>query len=302
MSRVSLSTTGLALISAVLSLPALADGPPPSAPAPKSVVRQAPAPVARAAPAPNWTGGQFGGHAGGSQLGQSFAEPGANLCPNNGVSSPSYAGCVETPFSFNSHATSFTAGTFLGWRMQFGNIVAGVEGDISWKHASKGASIRTTGVVGPGGFVRGEHFDGSQSQDWDGSFRGRAGLLLTPSVLLYGTAGVAFGEVCGGFAYFSAIDNGASFASARGAGTWCETRVGYTAGGGIEAQLFGPFKGRIEYRFTDLGEFSKNVPLTGTAGGALACGAGGFSCTGNARVDLTDNTFHTLRIGIAVDF
>ena len=292
--------TGLTALSAIASFgvassnPASADGyvPPPRR-----------APVAIAAPvqaAPNWTGGQFGGHAGGSQLGQSFAEPGSNYCPSFGVSA-NYSGCAETPFAFSGNPTGFTIGGFLGYRMRFGNVVAGVEGDASWKDIEKEATLYKASTVFPfgGGFglTRTETFHGTQSQGWDGSIRGRLGLLLTPSLLAYATGGLAVGEVCGSFSYYATLSGGNGAAS--GGASWCDTRTGYTVGGGLEMQLFAGWKGRIEYRFTDFGDYHKNIPLTALSG--APCG-GTFACTGNARVDLTDNNFHTVRLGIAYDF
>src|SRR5262245_8428461 len=191
-------TGAVGLVALIWVTGAVADG---IAPTPRRAPQAAAQP---AQAAPNWTGGQFGGHAGGSQLGQSFAEPGSNICPSSGLPggvSANYPGCAETPFSFSSHPTSFTIGAFLGYRMRFGNFVAGVEGDGSWKDASKDATLYAVSTVFPqgggGGELRTETFHGSQSQRWDGSVRARLGMLLTPSLLAYATGGLAVGEVCG---------------------------------------------------------------------------------------------------------
>jgi len=72
-------------------------------------------------------------------------------------------------------------------------------------------------------------------------------------------------------------------------------------GGGIETAaadfmqaLFGSnAKLRFEYRYTDFGTFSQDVPLAATG----ACGTAGFVCTGNAHIDMRA-AFHTFRVGL----
>jgi outer membrane immunogenic protein len=91
----------------------------------------------------------------------------------------------------------------------------------------------------------------------DGSIRGRAGFLVVPSVLVYGTAGVAYQKVEANLT--------CSFA-----GPWCfppvfsdilsetrsETLRGWTAGGGLEWMIHDGWLLRGEYRYSDLGSFS----------------------------------------------
>jgi outer membrane immunogenic protein len=310
-----------ALIAATSALSASADEFKKSpAPRAKRAPAAAPAPAAQAS---NWSGGQFGAFGGDSSLAQNFTEPGSHLCPTVGLGLP----CPETPFGFSGHPSTFTAGGFLGYRWQFGGFVAGVEGDAAWKKASTAAVLSdqtqvqaatpgtavcpigppfvppcTPGVVpiitpGTPAIFRNETFAGKISQGWDGSARLRLGVLVTPLLLAYGTAGVAIGDVCGSFAYAATLTSGDI---ARGAGKWCDVQVGYTVGGGFEAQVANGIKARLEYRYTDLGSFSKDVPLTATPAGGGACG-GGYACTGNAHIDM-EAAFHTIRLGLGVDF
>jgi outer membrane immunogenic protein len=257
-----------------------------------------------AAPAPttNWTGFQTGATGGNSSLAQNFAEPGAFLCPGSfggpfgGVAA---APCAQTPFGFSGGtASSFTAGGFLGYRMQFGSLVVGVEGDAAWKRAQT-SSIQTDmtalGVT--------EKFTGSLQQGWDGSLRGRLGILVTPSLLAYGTAGGAIGDVSGSFSYnasgppLAGVAVGLAAPSVAGAGSWSDTRLGYTAGGGLEAALGGGLKARLEYRYTDFGHISQNIPLT-----SLNCvAAAGCTSGTNSHID-TNAAFQTVKIGIGIDF
>jgi outer membrane immunogenic protein len=271
--------------------PVLADEAPPSpvrhvraAPVREAPVRQAAAP---AQAQPSWTASQVGGQGGVNQVAQGFAEPGAYLFPLVCAT----GGCVETPFSFNGDKTAITGGAFLGYRIQFGSYVVGAEGDINAKSASASSSFGDTN-----GF-RTETFYGTARQGWDASFRGRLGYLVTPWTMVYGTGGVAFGQVSGSFAYNAFESDGACSpcASAVGGGTWNTTRTGWTAGGGVEMMLSQLWSVRLEYRYTDLGTFTENVPIRTFCAGT--CG----SPSSNASINLHP-TNNAVRVGLALNF
>ena len=59
-----------------------------------------------------------------------FVEPGAYVCP---FGSSIGSNCFETPFSFSGHKAAYTIGPFVGYRVQWGNWVVGIEGDWSYK-------------------------------------------------------------------------------------------------------------------------------------------------------------------------
>jgi outer membrane immunogenic protein len=278
-----------------------------------------------APPPPNWTGPQVGGSGGGS-FGSpfSFAEPGAHLCPGSGLG-PVSPPCFETPFQFSGQPWSGTVGVFAGYNAQFGNLVAGVEGDAAWKRISISQTLlvpsTTVGATEDGGSItRSETFTGSMTQRWDGSLRLRAGTLVTPWTLAYGTAGGAVGSVCSSFSYAatltspgiperpiftapnalvmgSLVTQGVPgfTTSAVGADNGCETRIGYTVGAGVETAIALGYnsKLRFEYRYTDLGSFSRDVPLVAVST-PTPCSVG---CTGNAHIDLRA-AFHTFRVGL----
>jgi outer membrane immunogenic protein len=93
----------------------------------------------------------------------------------------------------------------------------------------------------------------TQKLAWFGTVRGRAGVLVTPAVLLYGTGGLAYGE----------LDTAGSISgqTAQGPGTSVfprldSTRVGWTAGAGIEGRIGGNWTAKLEYLYMDLGTVS----------------------------------------------
>jgi outer membrane immunogenic protein len=276
--------------------PAFADEAPPEPKPVRHVERAAPvhvAPAARPAPAqsnPSWTGAQVGGQGGVSPMAQGFAEPGAYLFPTV-CTTPSL--CYETPFSFSGNNTSATGGGFVGYRIQFGTMVAGIEGDINAKSASSSYSLSDSNTF------RAETFTGSVKQGADGSIRGRFGFLVTPSVLVYGTGGVAFGSVSGSFGYSAHEIDGVGTAYATGGGSWSTTRSGATGGAGVEALITQSLTLRLEYRYTDLGRFSETVPLTTFCGavGAFTCG----SPSSGASISLHP-TFQAVRVGVGYNF
>jgi hypothetical protein len=109
------------------------------------VVAQQPAPPPRRVatrtqpPPPNWNGPQYGAFGGASTMPMNFVEPGAVYCPTTRLGLP--PGCPETPFAFSGSPASFTFGGFVGYNIQFGTFVGGVEGDIAWKRGSISQSL-----------------------------------------------------------------------------------------------------------------------------------------------------------------
>ena len=74
---------------------------------------------------------------------------------------------------------------------------------------------------------------------WFGTFRGRAGLILVPTLLVYGTGGFAYADVersNGG--YWSGQDSA--------------TQTGWTAGGGVEWMFMPNWSAKAEYLYTDV--------------------------------------------------
>jgi len=145
-------------------------------------------------------------------------------------------------------AGGVVGGAQVGYNYQFGNsFVVGVETDFQGSSISGGGNnspltLFPTPFVYPGsansyltpiGAITGANV----SLSWFGTVRGRAGYLITPTLLLYGTAGFAYGQV-----------------DAFG---FSNTPTGWTAGGGVE-WLFAPhWSAKAEYLYVDL---SSNQP------------------------------------------
>jgi outer membrane immunogenic protein len=165
---------------------------------------------------------------------------------------------TNNPQTFRSSA--FRGAIYGGYNWQVGpSWVWGVEGDFGWANNSKTNAgipgLESPTVAGAPGL------DSSRvKQTWDGSLRLRAGYLVAPSVLLYGTGGVAFTHVeasatCGTTFPVGWCAIGTNIGRTD---TASSDRVGWTVGGGIEAMIMPNWLLRGEYRYADYGTFQFN--------------------------------------------
>ena len=116
-----------------------------------------------------------------------------------------------------------TPGALVGYNFQFGNIVAGVEGDVGW--IGRHSPI----IPAPDGSQRYDQF----GVTWTGHVRGRVGYPIGQYLPF-----VAGGLALAGYnvAHFRSDATGSVLYTAS------DTRVGYTIGGGVEiANLFPSF-------------------------------------------------------------
>jgi outer membrane immunogenic protein len=301
---------GIGLLSAIvvmdMSAPAIADEdvakPRRERAAPRRAApqRQVEQPRQQPAQASNWSGGQVGGSNGASSVNNTFVEPGAYLCP---FGTEFGVDCFETPLVFSDRKLVYTAGAFAGYRMQFGWAVVGVEGDINFKSADSTSSLTVFTCFDPPfcELSTTETKAGTIKQNWDGSIRGRFGVLVTPWTLLYATAGVAFGEFKGSFfykglAFDESFDCCIPVGSATAAGTWRDVRTGATVGAGIETEVWSRVKARLEYRYTDFGTYTKNLPVTTICDASFPCD----TPSSNVSIDLKGD-FHRVMVGLGFD-
>jgi outer membrane immunogenic protein len=230
--------------------------------------------------------------------------PDQGSIPPPGVNQP--LPVPEVPIPAFGGSRSFTGGIFLGYNKRFGkNWIVGAEADFAWKRLN--ASTNGVTTASSDNVVLTEVISGQVGQRWDASIRGRFGAFITPSIMTYVTTGVAFGNVVGSYDY-SGIANlcgGTPCTPANlvltlattAADSWSFTRVGWTAGTGLEVLLGGPWKMRLDYRFTDLGSFQRTVPLTRTCSPAPCANPGP-----NVAPVTQEASFQTIRVGLAYSF
>lgn len=153
--------------------------------------------------------------------------------------------------SFDLGADGTVGTLFAGYNWQFGSAVLGLEADVGTGWIEDG--------LGSGA--------GRVAHDLNvvGSLRARAGFLVTPAFLVYGTAGIAAAD-------FDFTANGV---------TKSETLLGYQVGAGTELMITPNWTLRMEYVYTGLGAESVNH--------------GGV-------VNSYDPDFHTVRAGVSFKF
>lgn len=208
----------------------------------------------------SWTGFYAGGFGGYGFSNEAAGISGANPVGNFLV------GTGAVPSSVKTDARGAVAGGFAGYNYQFApQWVAGLEADLAFSDI-KGRDGRVL-TTAPLGFNASLTTNVQHELDWYGTVRGRLGYLLTPNVMLYGTGGLAYGEVKGATTVTLATPIKAFNGTAAGA--YDSTKVGYTAGGGVEWAILPNVTARAQYTYIDLGThgFGANAVVLATPAG-----------------------------------
>jgi outer membrane immunogenic protein len=199
----------------------------------------------------NWTGFYVGGNIGYS-WGRSSNTETIDIFNTGAI--------VGTGTSRND-VNGVVGGAQFGYNWQLSNWVAGFEADI------QGSGQRgSTAILCPGCGDGPSDISGvlTQKLNWFGTVRGRAGVLVTPNVLLYGTGGLAYGEVDTGGSL-----TGSTVAAPTGTvilPSLNSTQVGWTAGAGVEGRIGGNWTMKLEYLYMDLGTVSAGPLATDIRG------------------------------------
>jgi outer membrane immunogenic protein len=100
---------------------------------------------------------------------------------------------VGLPLERRFKASSGFLGAQAGINAQFGPVVVGIEGDFSWTNMS-GIYRSTSGPTAIGPFALTTAEGAAAKVEWLSTVRSRVGYAFD-CFLVYGTGGVAFGEV-----------------------------------------------------------------------------------------------------------
>jgi outer membrane immunogenic protein len=124
----------------------------------------------------------------------------------------------------------FIGGGTVGYNLQTGTWVWGIEGDIDFSTMKGSADCPPLGSC-------------ETKNSWLGTARGRIGYAGWNNWLPYITGGAAAGDI-------KATDN---------AGSATKTKIGWTAGVGVEYAFMSNWSAKIEYLYADLGKFDCGV-------------------------------------------
>jgi len=232
------------------------------------------------APVYVWTGFYVGGH-----VGYGWSDTGVDLSHSTG------AIFYNDPFVPDQGSLSsddgFLGGLQIGANKRFDRVVAGVEIDVSWSDISSEGTFTTPA---------GSQWRITSDLETLGTARGRLGYLLTPQLLFYGTAGVAWGRLDVSQATTFVEGSGCSplgTPACEGGRTKGEfDHVGYTVGGGFEYALDNNWSLKAEYLYIDLGSEDYSLKGTTSPGGSIP-----YVETFGSDIEL-----HTVRAGLNYRF
>jgi opacity protein-like surface antigen len=220
---------------------------------PKGLITKAP--IASAQPY-NWTGAYAGGFVGGIE----------------GNADWSYQTLPDFPNGTNTRTTlaGILAGGTLGYNVQMGSWVVGLESDIGWTTAGGGKSAPC-----PSGFL----FTCEANMDWLATVTGRLGYAFN-RLLVYGKGGLAVGEVTASSVFNPRTLNldpgipGIFLPQTPPASTLfsaSDTAVGWTLGAGFEFALAQNWSAKAEVMYFDLGQktYQLDAPVSIARNGAV---------------------------------
>jgi outer membrane immunogenic protein len=186
----------------------------------------------------------------------------------------------------------FIGGGQIGYNWQVSSAwLVGLETDI--QGVSGQGSGTLTNSVGPFAFfgapeVVTTSIASTSKLDYLGTVRGRLG-YLTPTFLLYGTGGLAYGGVKASTA-ITQSNNACVFSpagclqsSTSAAGAFSQMRAGWTAGAGLEWMFVQKWSAKVEYLHYDLGSVTFSNGALRTSGAAVAIGLAVVGSTSSAK-------------------
>ncbi len=204
-----------------------------------------------------------------------------------------------------SHSSGgFIGGGQIGYNYQVSPLfVAGFEADIQGLSGSPERSSSLSPLIDNNGAVASFATGTTTTRDisYLGTFRGRIGVTVVPSVLLYVTGGLAYGSVKSETTITqSAINTSSPPPATLTSGAFADTRIGYAVGAGGEWMLHSSWSAKLEYLYYDLGSatyatggLANNVSPTSLQGFGIA------SVATSTRVRFNDQI---VRIGVNYHF
>lgn len=197
--------------------------------------------------------------------------PGATVWtpPPTGASrdlSNQLAAASYLPDGSNSLA-GFIGGMQVGGNLRFdNNIVTGLETDLHGVSGNTDSTVNANTVTVPSGKLKGLYVNYAQRNtqlSYIGTVRGRLGYVVTPTLQLYGTGGLAYGGVISNTALFTSFAGGTAAlpATTLSDANYQKTLVGWTAGGGLEWMFMPNWSFKAEYLYYDLGNAVAADPI-----------------------------------------
>ena len=187
----------------------------------------------------NWGGAYVGVNAGGA-----WGRLSPNYASQTLITTPTGLSFIQGLVTPAMDSSGFMGGGQIGYNLQIGRFVSGVEADFDYTGLRNTRSTGTFGLPACGAPCEITQY---YSTDWLATFRGRLG-LTTGDWLFYGTGGLALARV-----RYSDTFN---LPGAVSAGSYNGVRTGWVLGAGAEWALNSAWTVKAEYLRVDLGSTS----------------------------------------------
>jgi outer membrane immunogenic protein len=192
------------------------------------------------APVGNWSGLYIGGN-----VGYGWGNGSTGILPLKNLDK----GDIFPTSTLDSRLKGVFGGAQIGYNWQIGSIVTGLEADIQSSGIRDSARAALVNLAQVPLDITAST---SSELSWFGTVRGRLGVTVTPDLLLYGTGGLAYGQVKDSA---NVQLNDPPFLD-----TWpasiSSTKTGWAAGAGAEWMFARNWSAKVEYLHIDLGSSS----------------------------------------------
>lgn len=215
-------------------------------------------------------------------------------------------GLLSQGLSGGGVSSGFIGGGQLGYNKQlaFSNLslLVGIEADIQGIAGSNGTQSKNSIAVPSEWIDERLTLSGttSQSLSYIGTVRGRLGILAMPNLLIFGSGGLAYGGVNASVNYWGSnptLYYNSIYANYFSSGSYSNTQVGWTAGGGAEWMFMPNWSAKVEYLYYDLG--SVNYSLSAASGIDPYSGINRYTVMNNSSARFNGNI---VRAGVNYHF
>jgi outer membrane immunogenic protein len=235
------------------------------------------APPPAPAPVYTWTGFYLGGN-----IGYGWGDSSYSFSADNGAGQGLLNTGIGgiTPQSGSFRTNGIIGGGQLGYIWQFDKAwVAGIEADFDTSNVRGNASPAATTNLGIGG-IQPALIPAGRNLDWFGTVRARLGFLPMERLLVFATAGLAYGKTSSNASISVRVTGPVVPVPADGTTLSCvgtapcvatatsQTSAGWTIGGGLEYAIWNNITVKAEYLYVNLGNQTIHLiaipPATGT--------------------------------------
>jgi outer membrane immunogenic protein len=233
------------------------------------------------APTPIWTGFYAGLNAGGTWANNSQIQTSGRpvyISPDQGTSNStnsefSTSAITGLTMRLNGeNSPGFIGGGQAGYNWQFEKFyVAGIETDIQGvlgTNSNNNGAFNALNIFGVNNFNQQvlTSIYASRNLSYLGTVRGRFGYLALQNLLVYATAGLAYGGAnlqANSYQYITPNGVNSLFSTVTfPEKSFSGTLIGWTAGGGAEWMFINNWSAKVEYLYYDIGSAAANMSQT----------------------------------------